>query len=170
MSRFHPPTLAFIAVSTLALGIGYATGPNALLWILVIGAGLVFWLLAGWRGWGLMAGTALLLALFLAANGIASGHGPLWMSIGLLGGLSAWLLGDTVRRVNAVENVAGRSDMLRAALIRLLILDAVGLALTVVALTVRLRLAFFPALAIGVLLVVLLSRLLAAPRKEQSPD
>jgi len=170
MSRIHLPTLAFIAASTLALGIGYTTGANALLWLLVIGAGLVFWLLAEWRGWGLMAGTALLLSLFLAANGIASEHGPLWMSVGVLGALSAWLLGDAVRRVNAVENVEGRSEMLRATLIRLLILDAVGLALTVAALTVRLHLAFFPALAIGVLLVVLLSRLLAAPRKEQSPD
>ena len=168
MKRFYLPTLAFVAASTLALGIGYSTGPNALLWLLVIGAGLVFWLLAEWRGWSLMAGTALLLSLFLAANGIASEHRPLWMSIGLLAALSAWLLGDMFQRVNAVENVEGRSEMLRAALIRLLILDAVGLALTVTALTVRLRLAFFPALAIGVLLIVLLNRLLAAPRREQS--
>jgi hypothetical protein len=90
------------------------------------------------------------------------------MSIGLLGALSAWLLGDTVRRVDSVENVEGRTEMLRAALIRLLILDAAGLTLTVAALTLRLRLAFFPALAIGVLLVAALSRLLAAPRREQS--
>jgi len=170
MKRFYLPALAFIAASTLALGIGYATGPNALLWLLVIGAGVFFWLLAEWRGWGLMAGTALLLSLFLAANGIASEHRALWMSIGLLGALSAWLLGDIFRRVNAVENVEGRSEILRTALVRLLILDAVGLALTVAALTVRLRLNFFPALAIGVLLIVLLSRLLATPRKEQSPD
>lgn len=168
MIRFHLPTLGFIAASTLALGVGYTQGQNVLLWLLVIGAVLVLWLLSEWRGWELMAGTALLVSLFLAANGIASDHSPLWMSLGTMAALSAWLLGNLVRRLAPIERVEGRGDLLRGALVRLLIFNALGAALTVAALTVRLRLNFFPALAIGVLLIVLLSRLLAAPRREQS--
>ncbi len=157
-------TFTALALAVILLGAGF-TGegvlpwPEALIVILLLGA------LGEWRGWGWLATLAFVLLIMMAAGGLSLGRPAGWMFASGIAALSAWVLGDFVRRAGAAPPEEYPS-FLRRFLLRLLMLDLLAAGMAALALTVHLSLPFFPALLLGIALMFGLSRVLATLRRE----
>jgi hypothetical protein len=145
----------FLAVFALALGYGLAG-----LWggALSVTASGLLWLLGRRRDWDWMASVVLIFLVGAAAGGLWLDLGAGWMLIGVVAALSAWDLDHFARRLRAVGRVEGARDLERRHLLRLLIVDGLGLLLAAVALKIKVGLSFGAAFLLGLLAVVGLSR------------
>jgi len=146
-----------VIVAMAALALGYGLGD---VWIgvgpvLAVG---VLWLIGLRPGWGWIASPGLVLWTAAAAVGLWAGLGAGWMLVGVVAALSAWDLDHFTRRLGAAGRVEQAVAMERAHLVRLLAVDAVGLALGGLALTVHVRLGFGIALILALVAVWGLSR------------
>ncbi len=144
-----------ILVSASAVAAAYAVEGLLIPAAVILAVGLP-WLLRGrsssvWIAW-LTAGV---LAM-ASACGAALGANAWLLVIGLVGALSAWDLDAFARQLWSVDEVV--QELERRHLARLLIVAALSLVLTGLALTVQLQLSFGVALALGLVALVGLSR------------
>lgn len=144
-----------IAMAALALGYGLGGVWIGVGLVLVVG---VLWFTGRWLGWGWVASVGLALWIAAAAVGLWVGLGAGWMLVGVVAALSAWDLDHFIQRLGAAGRVEHDVAMERAHLGRLLAVDAAGLALGGLALTVRVRLGFGLALVLALVAVWGLSR------------
>jgi hypothetical protein len=154
-------TLICAGLATLALALGYA---GQALWA---GAGLciaigLLWLGGQWRGADWVADPCLAgwvgLAAFGAWQGLAAGV----MLLGVGAALAAWDLGHFAERLQRAGRVAQRSELTRAHLRQLAIVEMIGALLGAIALGLRLELTFGWALLLAGLAIYSLSRLIGA--------
>jgi len=158
-------SLVTTALGTGALMLGYGLHG---LWVgalVVLTLGLL-WLLDQWRGWGWMASIALISFVGTAAVGLWLGLGSGWMLFGVAAALGAWDLDRFARRLRSVRHVAGRREVERCHLRRLLGVGGLGLGLGGLALGVKVELGFGTALLLGLLIVLGLSRAVGFLRRE----
>jgi hypothetical protein len=156
-------TFVGIGLGAAALGTGLAGG--GAVWLAPAAAVGLLWLVGEWRGWGWVTTAAFTLQVSLAAAGIMMGSAAAWMGAAVVIGVCAWSLGDFVRRAAPLAREAERPSLERRFLTRLLILAGASLALGAIALTVRVRLSFLPAVLLGALLVYGLIRVIGVWRE-----
>lgn len=164
--KFVPVGIA-LATGILALGYGLDR-----LWpgvIAIAGLGVV-WLFGLWRRWKWAATVGLVVCVAVAAIGCWLELGNGWMLAGVVVALCVWDLDHFVRRVRGVqwsEALRGqRRDLEKSHLQRLLIVIFLGVALSAVALLVRVRLSLVPAAMLGLLAAWGLSRTVGFLRRE----
>ncbi len=158
----------------LRICVGVATGVPALafalvgLWTGAVGAlmlGLLWLALDGLR-WTWPSSAGLILCAGLAGTGITLGLPSVGMLVSLLAALTAWDLDDLRQALESGAGVQRAASMQRQHLQRLLVVDALGLVLGLVALQVRTRLTLGLALLLGLLAILGLSRAIAFLRRE----
>jgi hypothetical protein len=106
------------------------------------------------------------LAAGMAAAGLLLGVGAGWMLLAVVAALSAWDLDAFVRRLKDAARVVDRDALERQHLLRLLMVDGLGLGLAAVALGVRVRLGFGLVILLGILAILGLSRVISLLRHE----
>ena len=157
--------LLSILLGTVSLAVGYSQGGASgySLWFLALGG---IWLTAHVRRWYWFSSIALLLIVFAAAYGVWSGFPTVWMLLGALGGLLGWDLSDFARRLNYASPMDDTRGMERIHLERVAIVAALGFALAMLSVVIRVeRLAFEVAVVLVLLAVLGLTRLVIGLRK-----
>jgi hypothetical protein len=107
----------------------------------------------------------LLVFTAVAAFGTWRGAPAVWMLAGIVAALAAWDLDHFGRRLRGTP-VEGEVALARAHLRRLLLVSSAGLLVGWFALGIRVELGFSAALALGLLVVVALSRAIGLLRRE----
>jgi hypothetical protein len=154
-----------LATALLALGYGFAEWWT---WALPIAGVGVLWLLCLWRRVAFASSVGLVLSAGVAAAGLLLEVGAGWMLGGLVAALSAWDLDAFLTRVEGIAWVEGQRDLERRHLVRLLIVDVLGLMLAVVALQIEIRFTFGVAVLLGLLAIVGLSRAIGFVNRESN--
>jgi hypothetical protein len=157
--------LASIVLGATALALGFGLAGDWLGVAVVVALGLL-WLIGQWRGPAWTSSVGLVGFVLLAAAGLLLGLGPGWMLLGLVAALTAWDLDGFLRRLDSVEWVERRSEVERRHLLRLLLVDALGLALAALALGVRLDLSFGYLILLGLVAAWGLGRAVGFLRRE----
>lgn len=163
MSEKLLPAAIILAGGALALGYGLGGLWSGVLLSLALS---VCWLVAFWRDWLWMSAPGLGLCVVVAVGGLLLNLGTGWMLVGVVAALSAWDLDAFVQRLRDVEWVADRRALERRHLMRLLIVDLLGLALAAVALGIELRLSFVATILLSLLMILGLSRAVGFLRRE----
>lgn len=169
MTRRLVPACVGLSGGFLMLGYGLGRmGPGA-----ALVAGLVaLWLAGWWRRWAWAPNVGLVSLVAAAAGGVLLGLGAGWMLVGLVAALCAWDLEHWSRRLDGMnwrdERAAQRRSLERAHFRRLLAVAGLGLLLPAIALQVRVRLVFLPAVLLGLLVVWGLSRAIAFLHRESA--
>lgn len=130
--------------------------------ILVLGG---LWLAGQWRGWRWIASPMLVCLAGAAALGIWLGVAAGWMVGGLVLTLSAWDLDHFAWRLRYAHCTGAIRSLEWGHLRRLLLVDAIGLLLATVALTIRLQLGFGLAFLLGIVAIIGLGRVITALRR-----
>ena len=152
-----------LAVASLAIGDGQVGRWDRILLAGVLGG---LWLSGYWRGWAWMAPLGLVGFVGLAASGVLLGLEAGAMVAGVVAALCAWDLHHFALTLQEVGQVKDGRALEQRHLSRLLAVAALGLVLAVIALRVEIRLTFFEALLLGLLVVWGLSRGIRFVRRE----
>lgn len=138
--------MKFVQYVALIVGIGslasgyLAEGHNPpAFWILGLGA---VWLLAEIRNWRWFLSLGFLACVAAAVYGLWIGLPSGWMLAGALSALIAWDLSDFLRRIRVAAPDDDVSSLVRRHLLRLAIVTAVGLALSLFGMFFRLQFSF----------------------------
>jgi hypothetical protein len=116
------------------------------------------WLVFLLRGSALAGAIGLMGCTGVAAAGLLLGFGAGWMLVGVVGALSAWDLAAFARWLEACPPGDARKALEKQHLLRLLVADAVGLGLALVALQARVQLRLGLVLLLGIVLMIGLTR------------
>jgi hypothetical protein len=163
MARRIGPLCVGLAVGSLAMGYGRAGWWD---WMLAFGILGGLWLFGYWRGWAWMAPLGLVGFVGLSAIGLWLDLEAGWMVAGLVAALCAWDLQHFALGLQRVGRVEDGRALEQRHLLRLLAVAGLGLVLAVVALTIEIRLTFFQALLLGLLVIWGLSRGIGFLRRE----
>lgn len=146
-----------IGLAALSLAAGYLLDglPIVLLPLLALAAS---WLVGRQLGWRWVDDAGLVACAAAAAVGMWLGLAAGWMVAGLVAALSAWDLAAFARWLEGVQPADKIPALIRRHLGRLLVVDAVGVLLAVVALGVRLRLGLAVMLLLGLAVILGVSR------------
>ena len=148
---------------SLAYGYSQMGLANPARWFVVLG---ILWLLAHWRKYYWFSSLALFVILIAAAFGVWVEFPTIWMLLGALGGLLGWDLSDFARRLSYASLTDDVVGMERRHLGRVGIVAALGFALAVLSLYIRInRLAFEVAVGLVLLAVLGLTRLVMGLRR-----
>jgi hypothetical protein len=149
----------------LALGYGLVGLWVGAAFVVVLG---FLWLVGQRRGWGWMASVMLVFFVGAASIGIWLDAPDGWMLLGVVATLSAWDLDHFAQRLSGVgrDNVEAIHNLERPHLVRLLIVDGLGLLFGAVALGIEVDLGFGTALLLGLLVILGLSRVVGILRRE----
>lgn len=138
--------MKFVQYVALVVGIGslargyLAEGRNpSAYWLLVFG---LVWLFAETQRWRWFASLGFLACVAAAGYGLWIGAPSGWMLAGALGALIAWDLSDFLRRLTSAAPEDEVSGLARRHLIRLAIVTATGLALSLAGMFLRLQFSF----------------------------
>lgn len=154
-----------VLVATIGLMAGYALlGEWRIVPVFLLV--LALWLFAQMRGAGTFGGIFLFFLLLASVVAIFMGV-PGWLALlSAVAALGAWDLDHFLRRLNAVERVAFETGLGRAHLLRLALVEGIGLLAGLLALSVSLRLPFWWEVLLVVLAMIGLSRLIEFTRAQ----
>jgi len=145
-----------LGIGSLAYGYSQAGFSDPARWFVFLG---MLWLAAHWRKYYWFSPLALFVTLAAAAYGVWREFPAIWMLLGALGGLLGWDLADFARRLRYAAPADDVQGMERRHLERAGIVAALGFALAVLSLYVRInRLAFEVAVGLILIAVVALAR------------
>lgn len=157
-SRKSLPLILFLA-SAAWMGAGFIS-QGRLMWAVALGPVILLgaWSVFQARAWG---GTLTLSALtVLAVSGLWPGTLPLFFILGHITGLAAWDAQHFQQTVNQLDDPRGVEDERRKHYRYLGVALGSGLGISVLALNIQLKVSFFPALVLVILLVILLKQLI----------
>lgn len=157
------PLCVGLAVGSLVIGYGQAGWWD---WVLIPGVLGGLWVLGYWRGWVWMASLGLVGFAGFSAIGLRLDLDAGWMVAGLVAALCAWDLHHFALSLQRVGRVEDGRALEQRHLLRLLAVGGLALVLAVVALRIEIRLTFFQALLLGLLVVWGLSRGISFLRRE----
>lgn len=163
MARKSGPLCIGLAVGSLVIGYGQAGWWD---WVLIPAILGGMWVFGYWRGWGWMASVGLVGIAGLSALGLWLNLDAGWMVAGLVAALCAWDLHHFAQCLQRVGQAEDERALEQRHLLRLLAVAGLGLVLAVVALSIEIRLTFFQALLLGLLVVWGLSRGISFLRRE----
>ncbi len=152
-----------LAASALAVACGLGGLWIPLAAVLVMGA---LWVLGERAGWRCIAWLMVVLFAGAAAVGALLYLNHILLLIGLIAALSAWDFDYLARQLDRVDAVEHASAMKRRHLLRLLVVNGLGVLFAVLALLVEVRLSFGLALVLGLIALLGLSRALRFFRRE----
>jgi hypothetical protein len=152
-----------LAVGSIVIGYGQAGWWD---WMLIPGILGGLWAFGYWRGWAWMASLGLVGFVGLSAIGLWLDLEAGWMVAGMVAALCAWDLHHFVVGLQSVGRVEDRRGIEQRHLWRLLAVAGLGGGLAVVALTIEIRLTFFQALLLGLLVIWGLSRGISFLRRQ----
>ena len=153
-----------IIIATLTLALGYALIPVWLGAIIVVTLGLV-WLVGQQRRMDWLNDLSFALFTVAAAFGVWWGAPAGWMLAGAAAALAAWDLARFDRRLAQVEQIAGEGQLRRDHLRRLLAAAGLGLGFGALALSLQFELSIGWAILLGLLVVIVLSRIIQVARR-----
>ena len=152
----------FVGAGSLAWNF-YAEGHVSLArWILLFG---LLWLVAEIRRWRTAASFGLPVCVAVAGLGLWMDLSLGWMLAGALGALLAWDLADFTRRVEHASPEDDVPALTRRHLLRLTIITAAGLVLSLVGMIARLEFSFEWAAFLALLAALGVTQLVAWMRK-----
>lgn len=154
-----------VIVGSGSLAYGYLAQGHATAAYWILGLGLA-WLVAEMRGWRRFASFGFLACVAAAAYGLWIELSPGWMLAGVLGVLVAWDLSDFFRRILNAAPGDEIQGMARRHLLRLAIVTAAGLALSLVGMFARMRLSFEWAAFLAILSALGVSLLVRRMRRQ----
>jgi hypothetical protein len=130
-----------ILAGTITLVAGYS---NSRLSLVATGCFLIglIWLLAEWRRWAWVALPAFFVLAGAAGIGAGMGLSPILMVLSVLGSLLAWDLNDFSRRLQRAAPEDDLKKLEKMHLVRLVILGAIGLSLSLMAMYLHLQISF----------------------------
>jgi hypothetical protein len=102
----------------------------------------LLWLLSQWRRWAWVASLGLVVFVGAAVLGLWIGLSPTLMACSVLGGLLAWDLADFSRRLHCAAPEDDLRKLENKHFLRLVILGAIGLSLSLVAMYLHLQISF----------------------------
>jgi hypothetical protein len=149
--------LALVGLATGALVLGCRAGDLGA-WIPAVAVVGGLWLLGVGRGWSWASGAGFVAYALVAAAALVQGGEVGWILPGLGMALACWDLDGLSQRMQDVERVEGRSNVVRGHLARLFAVEVVGMLLAAAALGVSLRPSFGVVLLLGLAAAVGLSR------------
>ncbi len=152
-------------LATLALALGYAREARWEEWALIAGAG-VLWLIGQQMTWRWMPAIGFAFFVSMAARGAWLHLQAALMLVAVVAAMTAWDLSEFQLRLPPTRPVGSTLDLERQHLWRLVLVDALGLALAALALEVRIDLGLGSALLLGVLVVVGLSQAVRFLRRQ----
>ncbi len=161
-------TVSLTMSTVLAVGLlvwGYAGGV-ALSWIPLIIAVGALWLVGQRYQWHWMTPWALVFCVSFAAAGMWAALNEGLMLGGVLAALSAWDLDHFAQRLGLVTQDERTRSLERRHIVRLLLVDIVGLLVTSLAFRIDLEFGLGIAFLLGLLAIVGLSRTISFLRRE----
>ena len=135
-------------------------------WIPLIVAVAAVWLVGLRRGWEWTALAGLVCYTGVAAAGLLLDLEVGWMLLAMVATLTAWDLDHFFRRLNRVGGVGPDRSLERRHLLRLLMVDSVGLLLGAIALRIEVELTFATILLLGLLAALGLAQTIRFLRRE----
>lgn len=144
-------SLVSIGAATLALALGYGASALWVAALLVVALGIL-WGIQQFRGQTGSSTAGLSVAVLAAAAGSWLGVGAGWLLVAVVAALSAWDLDQFEQHLRQAGQVQGRAEMERRHLLRLALVDALGILLGIVALHVPVRISFLAALLLAAVL------------------
>jgi hypothetical protein len=157
--------LASIGLAMGSLSLGLALG-GQWAWIPLVAAVAAVWLLGLRRGWDWTGPGGLVCYTGMAAAGLLLDLQVGWMVLAMVSTLTAWDLDHFVRRLKRVDGVGPDRSLERRHLLRLLMVDGVGLLLGAIALQIEVRLTFATILLLVLLAAVGLGQAIRFLRRE----
>jgi hypothetical protein len=154
-----------VAVAGVALATGYALARRPI-WTGVIAVAALLWLLLQSRGSAKLGELGLIAGVSAAGIGVLFDVGAGWMLVGLVATLTAWDLAAFSVWLQDCPTADEARALVRVHLQRLLVADALGLALALVALQLRVRPRLGILLLLGLVLAVGLSQLVRYLRRQ----
>jgi hypothetical protein len=154
-----------IGLATLGLVIGYAL---SILWIwvaLIVALGL-FWLVGQWRGWRPVATLVAIFFIFATAFGVWQGVSAGWMLFSIVTTLVAWDLSLFVHRLEQARRIAAERELKQIHLQRLLGVAGLGFLFGGITLRLQFELNLGWGIFLGLLAIVGLSRIIGFLRRE----
>ncbi len=127
-------------------------------WAVLIAAIGLFWLTLPWHGFGWAATVGFLSFTAAAALGVLLSLSPFWLLSSLIAALVAWDLGHFSDQLYNGANIRNEAAMARRHFQRLGLVAVLGWVLGLVALRVEFSFDFVWALALGLLVILSLSR------------
>ena len=153
-----------IGLAVLVLVLGYGFSGRWLAAPFAVGVGAL-WALLQARGWAPASTAGLALTVLAAAAGFWLRVQAGWLLVGMIAGLSAWDMDRFEQHLRRAGQVQGRLEMERRHLLRLALVDALGLLLGIVALQIQVRISFLAALLLAALLTLGAGELILYLRK-----
>ena len=155
--------LGMLAAAALAFA---CEASGLLVWVVLAVFVALMWLVAEGLRLVLLPSLLLIVVIGFSAAGIMQGAPVGWLVAAVVLALFAWSLGHFARRLGSADYVPKRAVLVRAMLARLLVLGLISAALTALAMHIRVRLSFIPALLVGILLFYALTRVIGTVRRE----
>jgi hypothetical protein len=146
-------SLTSIGIAALVLALGYGLNGRWIVAPVLVGFA-VLWGGLQIQGRASASAIGLAMTLLVAAVGFWLGVGAGWLLVGAVAALSAWDLDQFEQHLRRAGQVRGRLEMERRHLLRLALVDAVGILLGIVALQVQVRISFLAALLLAGLLAL----------------
>lgn len=144
----------------------YAEGHISIVrWILLVG---LLWLVAEIRRWRWLGSLGLPVCIILAGLGLWMDLSLGWMLAGALGALIAWDLADFMRRAEHASPEDDVPALTRRHLLRLMIITAIGFALSMVGMIARLEFSFEWTAFLALLAALGVTQLVGWMRRDQS--
>jgi len=165
VSLLRALTLLSAALSS-AMLLGGFRGAEGAGWLPGIAAGGLAWLISEWRGWALPATLLGLGAFLLAAGGITLDLLPFLMAASAILAMAALHTGHYVRRSMAFSAALPDARLQGRFVVRLLAIELLSAALFVAGQRMTVQLRFLPALGLGLLLIIGVSRLVTTLRDQ----
>ncbi len=154
-----------VAVASLAIGLAASETAPLVCSLLLVMLGLVWFTTQQRRAPG-FEGLLLFFFIFSAGLGFWLGS-PAWlMLLGVVFSIGAWDLDHFLQRLGQVEHVELKSGLGCEHLRRLFLVEAAGLLIGLIALTLQARISFWWEALLVLLVVIGLSRIVARVRKE----
>lgn len=165
MSRVENLSTIFLAIAVAILGVSFTLQGFWLWGLVIVLAGLLWWVIEQQLGWHWVSSIGLVILTLAAAAGYWFGIHIFAMLAVVILALSAWDLDAFVERLAQSQPEDSTIILARGHLRRLIITNAVALALAAFSLTVELRFNFAIAFLLGLLMAFGLNRLLVSLSK-----
>jgi hypothetical protein len=158
-SRIEYGCIILIVLAYLSMAWSYSSVQNLPVTIWQVSFGMLagLWVLAILKEWGVLASVILTAYLTAAAAGFLLGGIPFALLASAVLALSAWDLERLARLFQQAGRVENSGNIIKGHLIRLVLVDAAGLAAASMALLPEIQLGFLTTVILALFAIVLLS-------------
>jgi hypothetical protein len=143
MAIIKPIVILTICIFTALLAYAFAANNYGMGSFLICAMG-IFWIVTCHYKWSALLTLVFYVAIITTAVGIYLGIAPLLMIISAIAALTTWELDHYRRYLLSVDRLVAEATLIRRYAFRLAFLVAIGLIISIIALSIHLTLSLFP--------------------------